>query len=81
MASAETGPFKPSPSAVQALPFHLATRLGVKNIPPAYSSGPFATSAATLTPNPDPNGDQLVPSHLATWFAATTPAFEKFPPT
>src|SRR4029079_18383913 len=84
-------PFIPEPSAVQLLPFHLATRLAalppaVVKIPPAYKSLPDTANAFTLVPasspplvTPEPSADQLLPFHLPTELPAA--AYTSLPDT
>src|SRR5213593_2979790 len=54
----------------------------VANWPPAYRSLPDTTSADTAPYlfTPEPNGDQLPPSHLAMWFAELPSAAMNPPP-
>src|SRR5437899_3239453 len=91
-ASAYTLPFIPEPSAVQVLPSHLAMSLAalppaILKRPPAYTLLPETASEYTkgseeVSPtSPKPNGDQLVPFHLAMELAALPPAVVKTPPT
>src|SRR5262249_35343191 len=80
------------PSALKLLPLHLARPLAamppaVVNWPPAYRSLPDTASADTKSrqprqplPNPEPNADQLLPFHLAIWFAGMPPAHVNQPP-
>src|SRR5262249_30304358 len=70
-ASADTEPFSPEPSALQALPSHLAMELAatppaVPKRPPTYTSLPDTASASTEQPVPEHTAFQVQPSHCAT---------------
>ena len=69
-ASADTPSSIPEPSALQLLPFHLATRLAaippaVVKSPPAYRLPPDTANADTWLFIPEPSVIQLLPLHLA----------------
>src|SRR5258705_275908 len=52
----------------------------ISKAPPAYRLVPDTAKAYTSLSNPEPKGDQLLPSHFATLVAPMPPMVEKSPP-